>query len=94
MEVYVAFIETVDGQENFVLTMNVDVYPSYKTNDVVFLEIKNRLADEKCLRTTKFWISDIHHSVREVVNQLSPKDTIGLNYKHSLVMEIYVKRME
>jgi hypothetical protein len=41
MEIIISFIEKFGKDEDFIMTIGVDVYPSYKSGDIIFLK-KNK----------------------------------------------------
>ena len=95
MEIALAFIEKyiVRGEvhENFILTSYVDVYPSYKAGDKLFLQITNREDETKSKKLTEFKITDVVHSIRENTsrNARSEKNPMGITVH--MGMEIYVR---
>lgn len=94
MEIIISFIEKIGKDENFIMTIGVDVYPSYKAGDYIFLQKTNTDDHSKDMKVTQYKIEDVTHSVREHTskNFRSEKNVLGI--VNFLGLEVYVREIE
>ena len=97
MDISLAFIEkyVVDGkiEENFILTTYVNVPPTYKASDTLFLQITNREDETKSKRTTEYKIVDVKHSIRETTSRNNKSLINPLGIVVHMGMEVYVREV-
>lgn len=76
--------EGTEHEEERIFGADLDVYPSYKEGDTLFLRHLTPYLNEDKLRLTQFVVVDVHHSLSQVSKTL-------LSGKTQVSMEVYVR---
>lgn len=79
--------EGTEHEQERIFGADLDVYPSYKEGDTLFLRHQTPYLEVDKLRLTQFVVVDVHHSLSQVSKTL-------LTGKTHISMEVYVRKVD